>query len=209
MEHLDLLLNEVTAIKERVDNLWIMLHKTKEESAHPNVSFNIENVVKAVSSMPVEKTIFLNINNDALLESYLTMLFSVACIDLDMKEQGVKSIMAYPCRIAEGFNMAQKVPRILKKAMQLTEKDIDKHIRQIGKETKYSFLADCFITCYGHKNNKQLIYLADLISLMKFSIADVKRILEFSEAAIPRIAFQGAILEGVPSSALSDWDNIR
>ena len=195
-------------IKERVDGLWTMLHRMKEEAERPHDSFDIENVVRAVSAMPIEKTIFLNMQNDTVMESYLILLFSVACVDLDTKEQGKNSVMAYPCRIAAGHNMLPKVSRILKNAMKLTEKDIDKHIRQIGDEAKYSFLADCFITCHGHKNTQQYMYLADLISLMRFSMADVKRILEFAEEAVPRVAFQGAMLEGVPSAALAEWDNI-
>ena len=158
-------------IQSELRKLCQELEALKQEQEAKANEVDLKKISAVASRYPIENHPMLN-EDEHHKDMYLQILFSVAVLEKQNNEDGIKTI----CRIAYGMGYAGDFERLLIKANTMNFDILDECTRLFGKsELKYILLLECMLVTAEFDGGKRraLEYISELAVLLNITKEDI------------------------------------
>ena len=158
-------------IQSELRKLCQELEALKQEQEAKVNEVDLKKISAVASRYPIENHPMLN-EDEHHKDMYLQILFSVAVLEKQNNEDGIKTI----CRIAYGMGYAGDFERLLIKANTMNFDILDECTRLFGKgELKYILLLECMLVTAEFDGGKRraLEYISELAVLLNITKEDI------------------------------------
>ncbi|MBQ5562110.1 MAG: hypothetical protein IIT39_01830, partial [Clostridia bacterium] len=164
-------MKNIGEIQSELRKLCQELEALKQEQEAKANEVDLKKISAVASRYPIENHPMLN-EDEHHKDMYLQILFSVAVLEKQNNEDGIKTI----CRIAYGMGYAGDFERLLIKANTMNFDILDECTRLFGKsELKYILLLECMLVTAEFYSGKQraLEYISELAILLNITKKDI------------------------------------
>ena len=164
-------MKNIGEIQSELRKLCQELEALKQEQEAKAKEVDLKKICAVASRYPIENHPMLN-EDEHHKDMYLQILFSVAVLEKQNNEDGIKTI----CRIAYGMGYAGDFERLLIKANTMNFDILDECTRLFGKsELKYILLLECMLVTAEFYSGKQraLEYISELAILLNITKKDI------------------------------------
>lgn len=158
-------------IQSELRKLCQELEALKQEQEAKVNEVDLKKISAVASRYPIENPPMLN-EDEHHKDMYLQILFSVAVLEKQNNEDGIKTI----CRIAYGMGYAGDFERLLIKANTMNFGILDECTRLFGKsELKYILLLECMLVTAEFDGGKRraLEYISELAVLLNITKEEI------------------------------------
>jgi len=158
-------------IQSELRKLCQELEALKQEQEAKANEVDLKKIAAVASRYPIENHPMLN-EDEHHKDMYLQILFSVAVLEKQNNEDGIKTI----CRIAYGMGYTGDFESLLIKAQTMNFDILDECTRLFGKsELKYILLLECMLVTAEFDGGKRraLEYISELAVLLNITKEDI------------------------------------
>ena len=158
-------------IQSELRKLCQELEALKQEQEAKANEVDLKKIAAVASRYPIENHPMLN-EDEHHKDMYLQILFSVAVLEKQNNEDGIKTI----CRIAYGMGYTGDFESLLIKAQTMNFDILDECTRLFGKsELKYILLLECMLVTAEFDNGKRraLEYISELSVMLNIDKKDI------------------------------------
>ncbi len=161
----------IAEIQSELRKLCQELEALKQEQEAKAKEVDLKKICAVASRYPIENHPMLN-EDEHHKDMYLQILFSVAVLEKQNNEDGIKTI----CRIAYGMGYTGDFESLLIKAQTMNFDILDECTRLFGKsELKYILLLECMLVTAEFDGGKRraLEYISELAVLLNITKEDI------------------------------------
>jgi hypothetical protein len=165
------IMKTIGEIQSELRKLCQELEALKQEQEAKVNEVDLKKISAVASRYPIENHPMLN-EDEHHKDMYLQILFSVAVLEKQNNEDGIKTI----CRIAYGMGYTGDFERLLIKANTMNFDILDECTRLFGKsELKYILLLECMLVTAEFDGGKRraLEYISELAVLLNITKEDI------------------------------------